>query len=329
VPTTERGRDCIDQPPDYGGPPMTIAYCVLAHRSPGQTRRLVNRLLSDDPDCLVLLHFDQRHATMDQTNVAGPRVQFLRERPIYWGCPEIVDVFVEMFNLALQAGCSHAVMLSGQDYPLRNVAGLSDELGAWDVWANMGPLFSNDGTCNWDEGRRRYTYEWYHVKEPKRAHKAADRVLAKLVRAKVSRRELPLPYLVHYRQRGQLWWGARRHGPGIPIYCGSMWMSLSARAMNAICSSSDRVSSFFHHVPIADEAYFHTVLANVKELTFAPNNARYIRWQPETESPLVLTIPDLQAATASGAHFARKFDRDVDHEVLDELDELSAQSMSS
>ena len=184
MPTTVWGRDCIDRPPDYGRPTMTIAYCVLAHRSPEQTRRLVSRLLSDDPDCLVLLHFDQRHATMDQTNVAGPRVRFLRERPIYWGCPEIVDVFVEMFNLALQAGCSHAVMLSGQDYPLRNVAGLGDELGAWDVWANMGPLFSSDGTCNWDEGRRRYTYEWYHVKEPKRAHKAADRVLAKLVRAK-------------------------------------------------------------------------------------------------------------------------------------------------
>ena len=138
-----------------------------------------------------------------------------------------------------------------------------------------------------------------------------------------------MPYLVHYRQRGQLWWGARRHGPGIPIYCGSMWMSLSARAMNAITSSSHRVSSFFHHVPIADEAYFQTVLANAKGLTFAPDNARYIRWKPETESPLVLTAPDLEAATASGAHFARKFDRDVDPEVLDELDELSAQSMSS
>jgi hypothetical protein len=308
---------------------MTVAYCVLAHKSADQTRRLVRRLLSDDGDCLVLLHFDQRHAAMDQTKLASPRVQFLRERPIYWGCPEIIDVFVEMFNRALLAGCSHAVMLSGQDYPLRNVAGLADELGAWDVWANMGPLFGSDGTCGWDEGRRRYTYEWYHIKEAKGVHKAADRILAQLVRAKVSRQELPQPYLVHYRQRGQLWWGVRGHGPGVPIYCGSTWMSLSTRAMEAICSSQHRVSSFFRHVPIADEAYFHTVLANANGLTFAPDNARYIRWVPDSESPIVLTTPDLQAATASGAHFARKFDRDIDPEVLDQLDDLSAQSLSA
>jgi hypothetical protein len=71
------------------------------------------------------------------------------------------------------------------------------------------------------------------------------------------------------------------------------------------------------------------VLAHAKELTFAPNNARYINWEPDSESPMVLTTPDLQAAMASGAHFARKFDCDVDPDVLDQLDDLSAQSMSA
>ena len=85
--TTVWGRDCIDQPPDYGGPTMTIAYCVLAHRSPDQTRRLVSRLLSDDPDCLVLLHFDQRYATMDQTKVAVARVQVLPREAHLLGLP--------------------------------------------------------------------------------------------------------------------------------------------------------------------------------------------------------------------------------------------------
>lgn len=306
-----------------------IAYCVLAHNNPVQTQRLVARLLSDDPDGLVLLHYDQRAVPMDRAGMTDARVRFLPESRIYWGCPEVVDIFVEMFHLALGEGCSHAVMLSGQDYPLRNVARVADELHAWDVWADIGPLFSSDGKCNWDEGRRRYAYKWWHIQEPKRFYKAADRVLAKAVGAKVSRRELPLPALVHYRQRGQLWWGIRQKGPGVPIYVGSMWMSLSARAMEAICSAPRPVSSFFHHVPIADEAYFHTVLANTEGLSFAPHNARYIRWEGESESPVVLTSADLHAAIASGSHFARKFDQSVDSAVLDELDHLSTQAMSS
>jgi Core-2/I-Branching enzyme len=306
---------------------MTVAYCVLAHKSPVQTQRLVARLLSDDLDGLVFLHYGGA-ATLDLPHLAS-RVRTLPTRPICWGCPEISDIFVEMFRAALREGCSYGVMLSGQDYPLRNLASLRDELGSYDVWADLRPLFNDDGTCNWDEGRRRYAYKWWHIKNATRAHKAVDRLVAKAFGAKVSRRELPLPYLVRYRQRGQLWWGHRHDGPGLPIYTGSMWMSLSAPAMDAICSAPPRVRSFFHHVPIADEAYFQSVLGNSPALTFSPNNGRFIRWIDENESPVILTSADLREALASGAQFGRKFDELVDPRVLRELDELSNQTTSA
>lgn len=303
---------------------MTVAYCIAAHTRPSQCRRLICRLLDDDPACLVLLHYDQRSARLDLSEVATPRLHIIPERAVNWGSPELVDLFVEMLRIALSADCSYAVMLSGQDYPLRDVSDLEAELSSYDVWASTRPLFADDGSCNWTEGRRRYAYQWWHTDEPGWLLRFADRCAGKVPGAHVSAESVPpLPYLVHFRQYGQLWWGARSRGPGVPVHTGSQWMSLSARAMDAICSAPQGVMRFFHRVPISDEACFHTILKNTKGLTFAPDNARYIRWGQHLANPDVLTTDDLDVMIASGAQFARKFDELVDLSVLDHLDLLS------
>jgi hypothetical protein len=96
--------------------------------------------------------------------------------------------------------------------------------------------------------------------------------------------------------------------------------------MEAICSAPQRVMRFFHQVPIADEACFHTILKNTMGLTFAPDNARFIRWGQRIAGPDLLTADDLDVMVASGAWFARKFDELVDSSVLDHLDMLSNSS---
>jgi hypothetical protein len=306
---------------------MTVAYCLAAHNKPSQCKRLVRRLLADDPTCLVLLHVDQRSVKFDLSEFADTRIRIIAERAVNWGSPELVALFVEMFRVALSAGCSYAVMLSGQDYPLRDVSDLEAQLCAYDVWASSSPLFAADGSCNWKEGRRRYAYQWWHSDEPGSGLRLADSVAGKVPGAHVSAEaDPPLPYLVHFRQCGQLWWGVRSQGPGVPVHTGSQWMNLSASAMEAICSAPRRVMRFFHRVPIADEACFHTILKNTPGLTFAPDNAKFIRWGQTIASPDVLTAGDLEEMTSSGARFARKFDELVDASVLDQLDLLGNRS---
>jgi Core-2/I-Branching enzyme len=308
---------------------MSVAYCIVAHTRPSQCRRLVHRLLDDDPTCRVLLHYDQRGAPLDLAEVASPRVQIMAERPLYWGGPEIVRLFVEMFQVALDGGCSYAVMLSGQEYPLRHVGTLEGELARYDVWpTDMRPLFEADGTCRWAEARRRYSYQWWHVDEPKLLGRVADRLAAKIPGAHESTPEPPLPYLVHTRMRGQLWWGVRSRGPGLPVYIGSQWFSLSARALGSICSAPSKVMRYFGRLPISDETCFHTILASVPELTFAPRDTRYLRFSERgLGSPDVLTTKDMGTVLSSGAHFGRKFDELVDSTVLDRLDSLSEASV--
>jgi Core-2/I-Branching enzyme len=304
---------------------MTIAYCIAAHTKPYQCRRLIQRLLDDDPECRVLLHYDQRHSRFDFDWAGGSRVRAVRERPVYWGSSQVMDLYLEMFRLAMGEGASTMVMLSGQDYPLRCVAGLELELSAYDVWSDAGPLFATDGSCHWPEGRRRYSYRWWHFDKPGTLTCRVDRVAEKL-RVPLSRTEPPLPNLVRFRMDGQVWWGIRSRGPGVPIYTGSMWMNLSARAVEALLCCPNRVASFFHHVPSADEAYFHTVLRNATGLTFASSGGRYIRFADGEPHPEVLTLSNLDAIVASRAHFGRKFDEDVDSSVLDRLDVMSRSS---
>jgi hypothetical protein len=308
---------------------MSVAYCIAAHTQPAQCRRLVRRLLDDDPEGKVILHYDQRQSPFDAHQMASDRVRIVRGRAVYWGGTQVVDLFEEMFDLAVGDGCSYVVMLSGQDYPLRHLGGLEAELSAYDVWANVNPLFASDGTCNWPEGRRRYSYRWWHFDRPSKLTRGADRLAEKVLRIPTARTEAPLPHLVRFRQQNQVWWGWRSRGPGVPVHYGSMWMSLSARAVGAISSCPHHLSSFFQHVPIADEACFHTILRNTAGLTFAPGYARYIRWTDEQAHPEVLTVSDLDGMVASGAHFGRKFDEAVDASVLDRLDALRSSSRSN
>lgn len=274
---------------------MSVAYCIAAHTRPSQCRRLVERLLDDDPDCLVLLHYDQRQTAFDFGRILGARVRFVNERPVYWGSTQVVDLYTEMFGLALAEGCSFVVMLSGQDYPLRHLGGLEVELPAYDVWADVNRLFAANGSCNWPEGRHRYSYRCLHFDRPTKWARVADRIAEGVLRVPEWRKELPLPHLVRFRMNNQIWWGTKSHGPGVPIYTGSMWMSLSARAVDVLFSCPRPLASFFHHVPIADEAYFHTVLGNSTGLTFAPGYARYIRWAEGQPHPEVLTVADLDS----------------------------------
>jgi hypothetical protein len=241
----------------------------------------------------------------------------------------MVELFMDMARAAVdEADCSYVVFLSGQDYPLRSTRDLGADLAGFDVWAEARALVDEHGRVTWSEGLRRYSYRWRHLTNPGRLIKGLDRVVAKVPGVQLPSNPPPLPRLVHLRQRDQVWWGYRdKTGPGIPIYVGSSWMSLSRLAVLTVLSAPQDVLTFFRHVPCPDEACFQTILLNAEGLTFAPDHGRFIRWDNK-ENPEILTTRDLEAMVDSGAHFARKFDDQVDAAVLDLLDSRTATGAS-
>jgi hypothetical protein len=83
-----------------------------------------------------------------------------------------------------------------------------------------------------------------------------------------------------------------------------------------VLAAPNELLDHFLHTIVPTEAFVHTVLAD-SGLRLSPDNRRYVRFEANSPNPCVLTRDDLDAALASGADFARKFD---DPAVLDEID---------
>ena len=88
------------------------------------------------------------------------------------------------------------------------------------------------------------------------------------------------------------------------------------------------VLNFFRHTKMPDETFFQTVLLS-SSLAGTVNNEQlhYLDWSAGSAHPGTLTAADLPQLRASGMLFARKFDADVDSEILDLLDEELAQCL--
>jgi hypothetical protein len=149
-----------------------------------------------------------------------------------------------------------------------------------------------------DEFARRYRMRWRPVSER---------------RARLAAKADPL---AHVRTLPSGTYLGLRAQPPLPPFHGSDWFALSRRAVEIVLDAPRAVLDHFAHTIVPTEAFVPTVLAN-STLRLHDDNRRYVRFEPGSPNPRTLTLDDLDAAFASGADFARKFD---DPAVLDALD---------
>jgi hypothetical protein len=78
---------------------------------------------------------------------------------------------------------------------------------------------------------------------------------------------------------------------------------------------------FYRYATDPDETFFQAILMNspLKD-AWVDDNLRYIDWPQGASTPRILTMKDWPALQESRMLWARKFDVNVDAEVLDELD---------
>jgi hypothetical protein len=268
---------------------------------------MVKRLVG--PHVSVFVHVDARADDRVFGGIAGPlatapRVQMLPRVRCIWGGWGIVEAVLGGLSAALASGerCEHFVVLSGQDYPLASSGAVVEFLGAHAGcsfvahWALPWPLWGRDG------GRGRIRH-WHTTV---RGHKV----------------RIPVP---------------RPYPTGLRPFGGSLYVTLARRAAIHVVEHGERrpdVLRFHRHVWIPDEIYIPTVLLNSEHASeVIGENLWHIEWPGATaKHPKVLTrdaLPRLcQSATISSEFggparrklWARKFDTDVDGEVLDRID---------
>lgn len=76
----------------------------------------------------------------------------------------------------------------------------------------------------------------------------------------------------------------------------------------------------FRFTHCADEIYFQSILLNASFSKHCENNTlRYFNWSKGPEFPRTLRMDDLNDIIQSDALFARKFDEQVDSEIISEV----------
>jgi hypothetical protein len=283
-------------------PAVHVAYILLAHTAPRQLARLVERL--DGEHARFLVHVDRGAAAETAAEARrllepNPRVTFLPSRRTRRTTFGLVAAPLDALALLRRRGepFGHAILLSGQDYPVKPPAALLERLAR--------------------EPDLSYLHA-FPIEDPERS-------------------EWPPTAVFRYRKwhpglaspRWGVPLGRRMPGGRVP-FGGSMYWALSRDAVEHVTDAAERepeLVRFFRHTFIPDEMFFQTLLLNSplrdRVATLAAPDCyglHYIDWRRGIERPETLGAGDLAALAATPAFFARKFDEEADPAVLDRID---------
>lgn len=271
-----------------------IAYFILVHRYPEQFKRMFRAIY--EPGNQYLVHIDKSSGAGISANITEflkpyMNAEILPAKRAVWGGFSLVDAELRGMKrlLEMDAGWTHYINLSGQDFPLKSQSYMRSFLRE-----NYGKQFIR--AVNQREERpdtlnriERYFFEGG---------------------GRIFRTGLARAFLTDT----------------VP-WIGTQWKVVD-RAFCKFVTSDPRVSKFrkFYKTSfIADEAFFQTVMMNIGEHGRMMNNdLRTIDWIPDGDiklRPRTLRITDAHKLVQGRDFFARKFDSTEDEAILDFLEE--------
>ena len=276
---------------------MRIDYLIRAHTAPEQLARLVGRLNEGDVRFYVHVNqlTDEETFAAMQAGLAGrENVVWVPRVKCYWGGFSLLRATLVGIESILASGDlpDHAVLLSGQDYPLRPPTEIERYFAArngrnlLNHFRLPAPEWAGEGG-----GLNRLRYPHFE-------------------RARYKTRLLRLP-------------APRRLPEGLEPYGGMAFWALTGETLAWLMrflGERPEVLRFFRRTKMPDELFFQTVLLSSLAETVDNELLHYLDWSSGSAHPATLTVADLPKLRASGRLFARKFDASVDSEILDLLD---------
>lgn len=297
----------------------SIAYLITSHRLPRQLLRLASVLRSGSPGSQIVIHHDSRSCRVERAPLEALGAAVIDPpSPVEWGQVSHLTMLLRCFSWLLEhTRFDWMVLLSGQDYPIRPVPDIERRLATAgvDAFIEAQPCPPPSGR-EADEFALRYHFQWRQA-----PHWATGRLAQAAARRSGLFRVRSLP-------RSGSWVGVRASAspfsPSFVCHRGSDWFSLSRDAVVALGRFSVErpdVLDYYRRTLIPTESFVQTVLANDPSLRLSASPNRYSIWdEPNMTAPRVLRSSDLDTLIGSGMDFARKFDEDVDRDVLDVLD---------
>lgn len=281
---------------------VKVAFLMQCHKNPEQINLLLEAL--NHPMVDVFVHVDKKSQAIKDKITQRAGVYILPEQQcvdVQWAQYSQVEATLQLLRAAVnRGGYSHYWLISGQDYPLRPMDNILDFL---------------------------------------EANQEANFIECSQIKPFNKRNDVYFPNSVIGRKLWQkvlknLWiYGTGGWNKTFPIFkrkapddfkywFGSQWWCLNSTTAQWIIdylNEHTEYEKFFEHSLCSDECFFQTLVMNSPFANTTKPYLHYIKWEKGKSSPRTLTTIDYEELKKTEKIIARKFDIDVDTEIIERL----------
>ena len=302
---------------------MQKNYLILAHKNPLQLSRMIERL--DDGASKFFIHLDAKTPIESFTAcLEGAHIRFIepRERCV-WGDFSIVRATIHLMEAASKEQ-GVFILMSGQDYPIQSQGYINAflESNKGFDFIEIEPLEEK-----WKPKMVKDKLEHYHIlHSEERGH---SNCYAPFAHCSVFQKLRTLMHLLKGRLSQKnfrlLCSLPKRVAPFERQYAGSQFWAFSERTfyavLNYIREHKAALEGYYKYTSSPDEIYFHSVLMNLVAKDSTIKLKEQITYVNYFRKNNVFVSEDFDKLTSEkGKLFARKFDTDIDIEILNKLD---------
>jgi len=287
---------------------MAIAYLILAHQNITQLAKLIDSLtLGNQNYCFI--HFDlgnyssSKIKQLRKTTSSDSWHVIRRKMHINWGGFNMIEATLALILEVLNFNkfkFERLSLHSGMDFPLKDNEEIENFFKE-NKEKQYIEFFKLPNSENWfgNGGLDRVNYYWF-------IDDLGFTESYKLVRAQIMAD------------------AHKNHPEGIKrIYGGSQWFTITSECARYIIDYLNENSGIYHYFKysyIPDEMFFQTILLNSKfKKQIVNDNLRMIDWPTGSKHPKIFETKDLNKIEESVKLFARKFDENVDSQIIQYL----------
>jgi hypothetical protein len=296
----------------------SIGFVLLTHIKPLQIYRLINKLNSMFNYPVIVCHHDFSKCDLSLDNLPKNVLLVRPHIQTEWASFTLVEATIQALRLMYEVPDppDWFVLLSGADYPIKTAKQILDDLSlsSFDAYIQHEKItyqtYKDDARPSilWQKN----SYQRYCTKSL--SFHQSKKYLAQLnLEICLEHPLLTKPFLPFSKK--------------LACFSGSQWFCANHKAAKYIIdfhSQKNALTLYYSKLKYADESYFQTILANASHLKLQNDRRRYIDWSDGGSHPKILLMEDLPNLLASSAHFARKFDIDIDSNILNELDKITS-----
>ena len=277
---------------------MRFACLIVTYTSAKQTVRLIKKL--DNGDFDFYIHLDKKVDIETHRELFNmPNVFFIKNRlDVKWAGFTVVEASFNGLKEIRESDKEYAFinLLSGQDYPLKSADYISDFLSK-QVGRQL--IKHWDFATEWDEAFSRI-YKYHFTDNIFKGRYLVQRFINFLVRQR------KVPTTMRFYGTNSTFWTL---SPDCAYY-----------VMDQI-EANQKLVRFLRYTWGSDEFIYQTVIMNSPyKDSVLNNNYRYVDWSASGGHPKLLLTEDYEKIIATDNIIGRKFNMDVDGNVLDLLD---------